>query len=257
MKPAVFFLIICSIIFAENDSSPDGMILIAAGNFEMGSTKGQRDEKPVHSVHVDSFFMGETEVTIWEYLQCVKDGVCRMPFWWNRHYFPKKADEISGKDWLRLPVTGVSWDDAQRYCKWKGPGYSLPTEAQWEYAARGKTDTEYFWGDKADSIRFYASAGNMLLPVKSFRPNRFGLFDMLGNVWEWCQDRYDTHYYKKSPENNPAGPLDSEKYPYRVVRGGSWNEYMWNIRSANRNYGEPFRRFDGVGFRICRSLEVK
>ena len=257
INPLVFFLFIFAVMCTADDSSFGRMLLIPSGDFEMGSTAGQRDERPVHRVHVDSFYISETEVTIWEYLQCVKDGACRMPFWWNRHYFTKKADDISGEVWLRLPVTGVSWDDARSYCKWKGPGYRLPTEAEWEYAARGKTDSEYFWGDKADSSGLYTSTGNMVSPVKSASPNRFGLYDMLGNVWEWCQDRYDAHYYEKSPAENPTGPLDTKKYPYRVIRGGSWNEYMWNIRCANRNYGESFRRFDGVGFRICKSAEVK
>jgi formylglycine-generating enzyme required for sulfatase activity len=240
-----------------SDSIPDNMVLIPGGTFNMGSTHGQKDEKPVHRVQVDSFYIGATEVTIWEYLQCVQASGCRMPFWWNRQFFPLKVDDLSGKEWLSLPVTGVSWDDAQAYCSWKGKGYRLPTEAEWEYATRGGTESEYFWGDKKDSAVFYAVIKEKLSSVKTVRPNQFGLYDMLGNAWEWCQDRYDPHYYRKSSSENPTGPSDFKKYPYRVVRGGSWNEYMWNLRSANRNYGESFRRFDGVGFRICRSVSTK
>jgi sulfatase modifying factor 1 len=239
------------------DSISDNMILIPSGTFNMGSTSGQKDEQPVHRVQVDSFYLGATEVTIWEYLQCVQAGSCRMPFWWNRQFFPQKVDDLSGKEWLSLPITGVSWDDARAYCTWKGDEYRLPTEAEWEYAARGGTESDYFWGNKNDSASFYAVIREKLSSVKTVRPNQYGLYDMLGNAWEWCEDRYDAHYYQKSPSENPTGPLDSKKYPYRVVRGGSWNEYMWNLRSANRNFGEQFRRFDGVGFRICRSVNKK
>ena len=249
-----------SIVAGENswngDGAPEGLVLIPAGSFDMGSTNGENDERPIHIVYVNSFYMGETEVTIGKYFQCVQAGGCRMPFWWNRRFFDQRVDDMTGKQWLSLPVTGVSWDDAQAYCAWKGKGFRLPTEAEWEYAARGKTQTEYFWGNTSDSAASYAAIGKRLLPVKSKLPNQFKLFDMVGSVWEWCQDRYDKRYYGESPSDNPRGPTDSIKFPYRVVRGGSWKEYTWNCRCANRNYGEPFRRFDGVGFRICRSVNV-
>jgi sulfatase modifying factor 1 len=236
------------------DSTSSKLVLIPAGSFMMGSIDGEKDERPVHRVFVDSFYIGETEVTIWEYLQCVQSGRCRMPFWWNRRYFPLKADDLPGDVWLHLPVTGISWDDAQAYCTWKGDGYRLPTEAEWEYAARGGSASERFWGDNHDSASVYAVVKEQLSPVRSTRPNPYGLYDMIGNAWEWCRDRYDPQYYKKSIDKNPTGPSDGKQYPYRVVRGGSWNEYWWNLRAANRNYGEFFRRFDGVGFRICRNV---
>lgn len=239
------------------DSTYNDMVLIPSGTFNMGSTSGQKDERPVHRVQVDSFYLGVTEISIWEYLQCVQAGGCHMPFWWNRQFFPQKVDDLSGIEWLTLPITGVSWDDARSYCAWKGKGFRLPTEAEWEYAARGGTDSDYFWGNKNDSATLYAVIKDKLSSVKTVRPNQYGLYDMLGNAWEWCEDRYNEHYYQKSPSVNPTGPSDSKKYPYRVARGGSWNEYMWNLRSANRNYGESFRRFDGAGFRICRSVNQK
>ncbi len=231
------------------------MILVPGGVFDMGSLKGERDERPVHTVQVDSFYIGESEVTIWEYLHCVSDGKCRMPFWWNKKFFPQRVDDLSGNEWLSLPVTGVSWDDARIYCEWIGEGFRLPTEAEWEYAARGGTRSRYFWGDGNDSAASYAVVKNRLSKVKSTQPNKYGLYDMLGNAWEWCNDRYDPKYYSAGDSINPSGPSDSLKYRYRVVRGGSWNEYMWNLRSANRNYGEQFRRYDGVGFRVAKSVK--
>jgi formylglycine-generating enzyme required for sulfatase activity len=250
----IFLLLMGTFSISAADSTAGAMILIPSGTFDMGSTKGDKDERPVHRVEVDSFYMGATEVTIWEYLKCVQGGNCHMPYWWNKRFFPQKVDELSGRDWLNLPVTGVSWDDAQAYCSWLGKGFRLPSEAEWEYAARGGTESDYFWGNKNDSASLYAVINVRLSPVMSVRPNQYGLYDMLGNAWEWCEDRYDAHYYQTSCFKNPNGPTDPEKYPYRVVRGGSWNEYMCNLRSANRNYGESFRRFDGVGFRICRSV---
>ncbi|MDD5675453.1 MAG: formylglycine-generating enzyme family protein [Chitinivibrionales bacterium] len=235
---------------------PVDMVFIPAGWFVMGSSSGENDEKPVHKVFVDSFFMEKSEVTVWEYLECVHAGACRMPLWWNKKFFNNQADDIPGNKWLAMPVVGVSWDNAQDFCAWKGTGYRLPTEAEWEYAARAGSTSEYFWGNTMDSAAEYAVIDKGISPVMTRKPNAWGLYDMIGNAWEWCQDRYDKNYYKKSPERNPTGPGDSEskKYPYRVVRGGEWNEYRWNLRCANRNYGEEFRRFNGVGFRICRSI---
>ncbi|MBN1603473.1 MAG: formylglycine-generating enzyme family protein [Chitinispirillaceae bacterium] len=255
----VFILMICILSFKVNasDSTLNKMILIPAGDFMMGSTYGPKDEQPVHRVHVDSFYLGISEVTIWEYLQCVQSGNCRMPYFWNKQFFPGKVDDLEGKEWLNLPVTGISWEDAQAYCRWKGEGYRLPTEAEWEYAARGRSGGDFFWGNRKDSVSQYAVIKKRFLPVKTLMPNQFGIYDILGNVWEWCEDRYDPHYYKKSPINNPCGPDEAKKYPCRVARGGSWNEYIWNLRCANRHYGESFRRYDGVGFRICRSVTDK
>jgi formylglycine-generating enzyme required for sulfatase activity len=230
------------------------MVLVPGGAFAMGSADGQKDELPVHTVNVDSFYMKSTEVTVWEYLQCVRAGACRMPIWWNKRFFEGKADDRSGKVWLGMPITGISWDDAQAYCRWLGPGYGLPTEAQWEYAARAGSAGRYFWGDSMDRADSFAVVRGGLAPVKSKKPNAFGLYDMTGNAWEWCDDRYDKNYYKQSPRENPPGPADGKKYSYRAVRGGGWNEYSWNLRCANRNYGEQFRRYEGVGFRVCRSV---
>jgi formylglycine-generating enzyme required for sulfatase activity len=244
-------------IFAGEPNSDSNLILIPGGWFEMGNSNGEKDEKPEHSVYVDSFYMGKTELTVWEYLECVKQGGCDLPLWWNRDFFGMSYRELSGQEWLMMPVTGVSWDDAVKYCRWRGEHYRLPTEAEWEYAARAGSEDEYPWGNNADSAEEYAVADEKINPVMSRKPNNFGIYDMIGNVWEWCNDRYGKTYYSVSEKENPMGPEESKKQRYRVVRGGAWNEYIWNMRTSNRNYGEQHRRFGGVGFRICKSKAEK
>jgi formylglycine-generating enzyme len=256
----IFIVIAARVLcFAEDTTktAPDGMVLIPGGWFMMGSAAGEKDERPVHKVHVDSFYMGKSEVTVWQYLECVHAGACKMPLWWNKRFFDKSADELPGREWLDMPVMGVSWNNAQEYCRWKGNGARLPTEAEWEYAAHAGTTTEYFWGATMDSASKYAVVNKGYSRVMSRSPNNWGLCDMLGNAWEWCADRYQKDYYSASPVHNPQGPADSTKYPYRVVRGGSWKEYSWNLRCANRNFGEQARRFEGVGFRICKNPEAR
>ena len=211
MRSALVIIFLFFPLFAWDTASsaqgmPDGMVLVPGGWFDMGSVNGQKDEKPVHKVWVDSFYMGKSEVTVWEYLECVHSGAGKMPLWWNRRFFDQDADELPGRAWLDMPVTGVSWDDAQDYCRWKGAGYRLPTEAEWEYAARAGSSSEYFWGATMDSAARYAVVDKGLSPVMTRKPNAFGLYDMTGNAWEWCQDRYDRKYYEKSPAPQPAGP---------------------------------------------------
>lgn len=230
------------------------LVLIPGGCFEMGSDSGEKDEKPVHRVHVDSFYLGKAEVTIWEYLECVYDGACGLPSWWNRNFFDEAYVHASGTEWLRMPVVGVSWDDANKFCAWKGASYRLPTEAEWEYAARGGVSEAYPWGKDFGNAAQYAVVEKRLSAVMSRAPNRLGVYDMIGNAWEWCNDRYDRGYYAVSETNNPQGPKNTRR-KYRVVRGGAWNEYPWNLRSANRSFGEQNRPFGGVGFRICRDLQ--
>jgi formylglycine-generating enzyme required for sulfatase activity len=257
-----YLLLSLSVIFLSIPALPETppgseMIFIPGGWFEMGSLSGARDERPVHRVFIDSFYLSRSEVSIWEYLECVKDGRCELPVWWDRFFFGSLYSQVSGHDWFKMPVVGVSWDDAMKYCRWKGETFRLPTEAEWEYAARAGTSGLYFWGDEWDGAADYAVAGERLCPVMSKKPNAFGLFDMTGNVWEWCLDFYDKNYYSISANDNPEGPETVRKRVYRVVRGGARNEYPWNQRVANRSFGEPHRRYDGVGFRICKTAGDK
>ena len=273
----IFFLIMIvyssnSNILSKNNTkkkvlSKSNLQLIPCGWFEMGSENGNSDESPVHKVFIDSFYISKSEVTIWEYLECVKSGVVEMPDWWNKTYFDESNYKDSKPNWLDLPVTGVSWIDAVKFCNWKGESYRLPTEAEWEYAARAGIRTEYLWGNKSAGGDFFenfdkralelANIGGGLKHVKSLKANNFGLYDMIGNVWEWCTDYYEDDYYSKSEIKNPIGPIDPKNPNIRSVRGGSWNEYSFNLRLANRSYGEFNKGYKGVGFRIVYKKKSK
>ena len=236
-------------IYAQESSDLKNFILIPEGDFTMGSMNGSNDEKPVHRVHVDSFWICKHEVTIWEYFECVKDGIVPMPNWWNKNYFDENYYRGIEPDWLNFPVTGISWEDAVKFCEWKGKNYRLPTEEEWEYAARAGVETEYLWGNESAGGDFFdtydstatklANFGQGLKSVMSKKPNNWGLFDMTGNVWEWCQNVYDDRKYTRS------------------VRGGSWNEYSFNLRLSNRSFGEQDKGYKGVGFRLVYKEKVE
>jgi len=222
---------------------------IPAGQFEMGSSKGQDDEKPIHTVTISkSFWMSETEVTFEQY-QTYTAAVNK----------PLPSD--SGWGTGQRPVINVSWQEASDYTQWlsktntKGLSCRLPSEAKWEYAARAGTVTPFYWGE-ANSREFANTNGkegrdqwgNETAPVKSFKPNQWGLYDMSGNVYEWTQDRYHESY-EGAPTDGSA--WDSGSGASRVLRGGSWSLASFNVRSANRD------SFDGgsgyIGFRVICS----
>ena len=236
----------------------DGMMMlyIPAGEFEMGSEEGDSDEQPVHTIYVDAFWMDETEVTNEMYSQCVNDGSCNKP---GGSYY----GDVSYAD---HPVVSVDWNDSASYCEWVGG--RLPTEAEWEKAARGGVEGEaYPWGDAFDCkkanaddetlIDDYVVPGgancdgyNRTSPAGSFSPNGYGLYDMSGNVWEWVNDWYASGYYVNSPSSNPSGPSSGE---YRVLRGGSWLNYNDSLRSADRGWINPTYSNNYLGFRCSRS----
>ena len=219
----------------------------------MGSTNGGADEKPVHQVTISySFYMGKYEVTQAQW-QSVMGS--------NPSYF---------KDCGNCPVEQVSWDDAQAFIRKlnqmnDGYAYRLPTEAEWEYACRAGTTTEFAFGDSlsSDQANFdgnypYGGAAKLqsgagvyrqkTTPVGSFQPNAFGLFDMHGNVLEWCEDWYHETYYG-APTDGSAW-LSGGEQKYRVLRGGSWYGNATYLRSAYRNWYYPGSRFDPYGFRV-------
>ena len=206
-------------------------VKVPAGEFMMGSD-GSHNEQPRHKVKLSSFYLGETEVTQAQW----------------RKLMGNSPSNFSGDN---LPVDEVSWDDVQAYMKKAGARYSLPSEAQWEYACRAGTTTKYYAGELEqclDSIAwYYKNAGRKTHEVGLKQPNAWGLFDMTGNVWEWCGDWYDSNYYATSPTTNPTGPASGSS---RVVRGGSWGNSAFSLRCADRTTTAPAGRDNGFGFRV-------
>lgn len=223
------------------------MVLIPAGNFLIGkdSDKGH-DFSPAHRVNVNSFYIDKYEVTNGEYFRFCKETGHKFPEFWNSNVFK------SGTDFLNYPVVGINWWDAQKYAKWAGK--RLPTEAEWEYAARGGLIDNDFpngnnWGKKKpkqDTIGWR----NLIKPVGKYDPNGYGLFDMAGNVWEWVADGYAENYYKTSPTDNPTGPLNKNN---RVIRSGSWHSGTMCKKVYYRK-GLPSNWCDfAVGFRCVKN----
>ena len=234
------------------------MALVTAGSFMMGSESGGDDEEPAHEVYLNDFFIDVHEVTNANYAECVDEGDCDPPPLSSVSY--SRDSYYGNPDYDDHPVIYVSWFDAQSYCEWRGA--RLPTEAEWEKAARGGLeDRLYPWGDESPVCRLGADNGAKFDDnaycddtdtenVGTYRPNGYGLYDMAGNVWEWVSDWYDKNYYEVSSSENPSGPASGE---YRVVRGGSWPFYPDVLRVAYRNRGDPAGTFSRIGFRCARS----
>ncbi len=207
-------------------------------------------ENPKHKVWIDTFYLDKYEVTNKKYLEFVKaTGHPKPPF---------IKDTMFNKP--EQPVVGVSYFDALCYAKWAGK--RLPTEAEWEYAAKGgMNEREFPWGNESPLRKCnYAPDGKLegdgykyTAPVGKFPPNNIGLFDMAGNVWEWCADFYDTNYYKISPEKNPTGPDSGYA---RVVRGGSWLSLNpKHLRGSSRMGLKPFVQDRYYGFRCAMNVK--
>ena len=221
------------------------MVKIPAGTFRMGSNNGKRDEKPAHSVTVSSFYMQEHEVTWNQYQPCINAGVC-------------SSGGNEGWDKNNRPVINVSWNDIQTYIKWlnqkTGQRFRLPSEAEWEYAARAGSTGKYSWGDSLSCSRAkfgsynnqYHCGAHQTVLVKSYSPNRFGLYDMHGNAGEWVQDCWHDYYYG-APSNGGAWTSGGD-CGQRVWRGGGWYMAPHTMRSASRHrfsasYGSSLNGF--------------
>jgi formylglycine-generating enzyme required for sulfatase activity len=238
-------------VLKDCDYCPE-LVVIPAGSFQMGSNDYE-DEKPLHSVNIKSFALGKYEVTQGQW-KAVMGGS-------NPSSFKDCGDTC--------PVETVSWDDIQKYIKElnsrSGQQYRLPSEAEWEYAARARTTSKYWWGDSASHE--YANYGKdecceglaqgrdkwvNTAPAGQFPPNAFGLYDMHGNVWEWVQDYYHDNY-QGGPTDGSAWESGGKKES-RVLRGGSWLNSPSNLRSAIRIRDAPDIRFSRLGFRLARTL---
>ena len=221
------------------------MVVIPDGKFRMGDSEdmGRDNEKPAHTVNIKkSFALGKYPVTFKEYdYYCEQTGIAIV------------EDESWGRD--ARPLINVSWEEAVAYAKWlssqTGKKYRLPSEAEWEYAARAGTETEYWWGDEA-SKKYANYKSKKTTPVDHYQSNDFGLHDMLGNVWEWVEDCYHDSYKDKPMKDGSAWV--SEPCEARVLRGGSWSDGPRNVRSAFRNRCNPQFRNYFVGFRLAQDL---
>ncbi|MDP6598855.1 MAG: formylglycine-generating enzyme family protein, partial [Candidatus Poribacteria bacterium] len=238
------------------------MVLIPGGSFQMGDHLDKmKAALPVHKVKLDGFYMDSHEITVGQFKRFLKQSGYKpeaVKAGWDINKLWNEVKKWSPTD--EHPVVYVSWNDATAYAKWAGK--RLPTEAEWEYAARGgRVGKRYPWGDDHKVARDYANYqgtggkdkwGRTTAPVGSFKPNDYGLFDMSGNVWEWCQDWYGSDYYSKSPAKNPPGPGTGRS---RVLRGGSWlNRSTSYLRVAYRLSNLPTGRNNDCGFRCVSGL---
>lgn len=269
--------------------APSDMVCVSAGTFTMGSNIGDADELPTHTVTLSEFLIDKHEVSFGQYMQCVQSGKCGQP----RYYPPLKQRRVIGEKTRviaklpkkgarpvavdqslkikvatilvdkRLPAAGITWSDANKYCQ--SMGRHLPTEAQWEYAARGTKGNYYAWGGTPAICERVNSAkcGKHPKPVRSLDKGAspFGAVHMTGNVWEWVHDWYDAKYYATSGgATDPTGPANMAdpvtgqmKYRYRGLRGGSWSGIPNELRTAYRYRLLPSMYANDIGFRCAKS----
>ena len=249
---------------------PEGMVLIPAGKFQMGSIDADADddEKPVHTVYVDAFYMDTHEVTNAAY----KAFVDANPQWQKGNIQAEFHDGEYLSDWdgnnypagkADHPVTYVSWYAAMAYSAWAEK--RLPTEAEWEYAARGGLEgKKYPWGDTiSDQNANYYPHVRETTAVGRYAENNYDLFDMAGNVWEWCLDEWIFDFYADSPERNPLSGAPTLRWiqenfasvqSARVLRSGSWNSRAQGVRVANREFYKPTLTSSVFGFRCVRAV---
>ena len=227
----------------------DGMVMVyvPAGDFIMGSDYGDLDEKPVHTVTLPSFWIDQTEVTNAMYAKCIAAGKCDLP---RVNASSTRSNYFSNPEYADFPVINVMWGSAHRYCSWAGA--RLPTEAEWEKAARGTDGRTYPWGNESpnESLLNYSMNIKDTVAVGSYPSGAspYGALDMAGNVWDYVADYYSDTYYSISPSSNPKGPVTGK---YIVIRGGAGNSFESAIRASSRNKFTLGNETDFIGFRCA------
>lgn len=251
----------------HSDGPPGSMVLIPEGEFLMGENNGARNERPEHTVWLDAYYIDRYEVTMAEYQKLLdEDYSIEPPPLWD--------DGIASGEFGDRPAVGITWNDAIRYCQWVEK--RLPTEAEWEKAARGTDGRRYPWGHMQPFVDIanynqgttgWVSYKITLAPVtsgtkgmsirhglKQGGKSSYGLYNMAGNAAEWVNDWYDRYYYEDSPKKNPQGPSEGD---LKVLRGGSWEDEPVNIRVTARKAGEVDYQDLSTGFRCAKDVEQK
>ena len=223
------------------------MIYIEVGPFTMGGSEDDSpdNERPAHPIHLSSFYIDAYPVTNQDYREFVNCTGYKVPIHWQRGTYPTGL--------ARHPVVNVSWHDAKAYTEWIG--VRMPTEAEWEKAARGTDERLYPWGSRFVDDRCNAiNVVGATLPVDEFPMGRspYGLWDLSGNVYEWCEDYYDEAYYKYSSATNPKGPEGGQE---RSIRGGFFGETRPNVRTTHRNSAPESHTRENVGFRLAMAAD--
>lgn len=244
------------------------MVYVPAGEFMMGCNEEidkqcRENEEPYHKVYLDAFYIDKYEVTMSDYAACVDAGKCNEPGGQEEDDYCSWGHEKYGdlSKYGKLPVNCVDWDSAVTFCTYANK--RLPTEAEWEKAARGTDGRIYPWGNETatcDYAAMYDDNGPYSYSCGIIRPwpvgsmpkgaSPYGAIDMAGNMWEWCSDWYDANYYKISPAKNPKGPSTGDK---KSNRSGSYNDTQVRLRVSYRDYDDPGSKYFGQGFRCAKS----
>jgi formylglycine-generating enzyme required for sulfatase activity len=258
MKSVLIYIpIILAFIFQlpilNAQTEPD-MVFVKGGSYRMGAENGDADEKPVHTVIVSNFYIGKYEITVKQYRKFCEASGHKMPADPGSEWY-EEYDQAKKWTWKDAnPITNVTWNDARDFCEWlkkeTGKNYDLPTEAQWEFAARGgklSKNFKYSGSDNINEVAWYDETTYERGPmaVGKLKPNELGIYDMSGGAWEWCKDRYSK--YKTTMMKDPQGP---EKGSYRVTRGGSWYYVEDMCRVTSRDGPYPYYSNYNYGFRV-------
>jgi len=252
MLSKILFWQLLTVLFSSQLYSQ--YLSVDGGTFLMGNSENgaEEDEKPEHEISLSAYKIGKYEVSVAQYDSCVRSGECT-----PAHYDDGKCLAWNGNKFIKVtvpesyrtpdkPVVCVTWHQAAAYCRSKG--MKLPSEAQWEYAARAGTSNQYSWGNSSPSKDNCAFNGK-LEDRGSYSPNNWGLYDMTGNVWEWTRDLYDKQYYSMLQNQNPSGP---DAGFYRVIRGGGFYSGLSQLRISNRHWFSPDFAELSIGFRCVR-----